>query len=99
MGDDYSNFNDALSRLVDEARAKNNPNLKPSLGDLKEGLVDKLPEPYPHDDEGFAHSFDVEEAVEIKDFFDKCVEMIYIVCVFLTDCTTQHNSPCFFITL
>ena len=82
MEDDQTKFGDALSRLVDEARTKHGANSKQSLVDLWGDLVDKLPEPYPHDDDGFARSFGVDEADDIKAFFDKCVAIIVYVCFF-----------------
>jgi len=36
-----------------------------------EDLVGQLPDPFPHRDDGFAHSFDVEQREQIRDFFGK----------------------------
>lgn len=66
---------DALGKLVAEAhdrvdlKVKNHE--KDSIAQSGAWVADKLPKPRPHERDGFAHSFRVEDAEEIKSFFDE----------------------------
>mmetsp|Transcript_14585 Transcript_14585/g.26356 ORF Transcript_14585/g.26356 Transcript_14585/m.26356 type:complete len:94 (-) Transcript_14585:1507-1788(-) len=62
---------DALARLIAQHCAKNPQETETRR--RSSDLVEQLPEPYTHDDDGFAHSFIVDEADKIHTFFDKYV--------------------------
>mmetsp|Transcript_25567 Transcript_25567/g.43654 ORF Transcript_25567/g.43654 Transcript_25567/m.43654 type:complete len:363 (+) Transcript_25567:303-1391(+) len=69
-GEDADEADDVLSRMVAQALAKV-PKPKKFVYNDPLGLAENLPDPPPHDDDGFARSFSVDEADEIRSFFDR----------------------------